>query len=267
MATAIGVALTQPVGIAIAIFEVLGLGFALPYVLISLLPGLQRRLPKPGAWMETLQQFLAFPMYMAAAWLVWVLTQQTGTAGLAAVLAGLICLGFAAWLYRKSQFGAGVWRRLGTLTALAVLGFALTLAQIPTTLSTTAATATTSPTATTDTKEIPWEPYSMERLSELRQMGKPVFVDFTADWCITCLVNKRVTLSQPEVIAAFATQEVAYLKADWTNRDRSITTALESFGRSGVPLYVFYPDNEATTPILLPQILSVAEVKRVISGL
>ncbi|NET33281.1 MAG: thiol:disulfide interchange protein [Cyanothece sp. SIO1E1] len=267
MATAIGVALTQPAPVAIAIFEVLGVGLALPYVLISLMPGLQQRLPKPGAWMETLQQLLAFPMYAAAAWLVWVLTQQAGTTGLAAVLAGFISLSFAAWLYQKTQLSSRIWQRTGAIATLAVLAFALTLTQVPNAPSspTSAANQTAKPNAPTETN---WEPYSVERLTELRQMGKPVFVNFTANWCITCLVNDRIALSQPEVISAFKAKGITYLKGDWTNRDRTITAALESFGRSGVPLYVLYPgEPETAEPIVLPQILSVAQVTNAIDDL
>ena len=252
MATAIGAALTQPAPIAIAIFASLGLGLALPYGAIALLPGLQRRLPKPGAWMETLQQLLAFPMYGAAAWLVWVLVQQAGTDSLAVVLGGFIVLGFAAWLYQKTRQSPRLMRQVGAVAALALLGFALTLARLPVPVA-------IAPEFEMQENVIPWEPYSAERLAELRQQGRAVFVNFTADWCITCLVNDRSVLRQPEIIAAFAAQDIAYLKGDWTNRDRVVTEALESFGRSGVPLYVFYSPDRA--PKVLPQILSVKTLR------
>ena len=260
MATALGVALTQSVPIAIAIFEMLGLGLALPYLAISFTPGLQRILPKPGAWMETFQQLLASPMYAATAWLIWVLAQQTGTNGLAAALAGLILIAFATWLHQKTRLLPPLGKHLGSICALVALGFSLSLAQI----------STTTPTALTHNQNqgIKWQPYTAERLVKLRQSGNPVFLNFSASWCITCLVNDRVALNQPETIAAFESKKIALLKADWTNRDPAITKALESFGRSGVPLYVLYPgDSEFTQPIILPQILSPEQVQRAIKEL
>lgn len=260
MATALGVALTQSVPIAIAIFEMLGLGLALPYLAISFTPGLQRILPKPGAWMETFQQFLAFPMYAATAWLIWVLAQQTGTNGLAAALAGLILIAFATWLHQKTRLLPPLGKHLGSICALVALGFSLSLAQV----------STTTPAALThhQNQGIKWQPYTAERLVKLRQSGTPVFLNFSASWCITCLVNERVALNQPETIAAFESKKIALLKADWTNRDPAITKALESFGRSGVPLYVLYPpDSEFTPPIILPQILSPEQVQRSIKNL
>lgn len=249
MATAIGVALTQSPLVAIAIFEMLALGLALPYIVLSLTPALRNRLPKPGAWMETFQQLLAFPMYGATAWLVWVLTLQAGSTGLAAVLVGLILIAFAAWLHQKTQLGSRLWRRLGTGTALLVLGGALTLTQIPTTNTPQVASAPNT------ASSLAWEPYTAQRLEELKVAGNPVFVNFSASWCITCLVNEKVALNQPEVAAAFKQNGVAYLKADWTNRDEAIAQTLESFGRSGVPLYLAYPA-EANEPVILPQLLT-----------
>jgi thiol:disulfide interchange protein len=253
MATAIGVALTQPPLIAIAIFETLGFGLALPYVVICLTPGLQRILPKPGAWMETLSQVLAFPMYAATAWLVWILTLQAGANGLAAALGGLVLIGFAAWFHQKTRLAKVFWQRLGTVGALVVVGFALTLAQIP---NNTINTVANNP---SQNSLIDWQPYSLVRLTELRKANKPVFVNFSAAWCVSCLVNEQVALNQPDTIAAFKSKGVTLLKADWTNRNPEITKALESFGRSGVPLYVLYPVS-SDKPIILPQSLSVSEV-------
>ncbi|NEN98883.1 MAG: thiol:disulfide interchange protein [Moorea sp. SIO3I7] len=260
MATALGVALTQSVPIAIAIFEMLGLGLALPYLAISFTPGLQRILPKPGAWMETFQQLLAFPMYAATAWLIWVLAQQTGTNGLAAALAGLILIAFATWLHQKTRLLPPLGKHLGSICALVALGFSLSLAQVSST--------TPTPLTHNQNQGIKWQAYTAKRLVKLRQSGSPVFLNFSASWCITCLVNERVALNQPETIAAFESKKIALLKADWTNRDPAITKALESFGRSGVPLYVLYPgDSEFTKPIILPQILSPDQVQRAIKKL
>jgi thiol:disulfide interchange protein DsbD len=254
MATAIGVALTQPAPIAMAIFVTLGFGLALPYLVLSFTPALRRRLPKPGAWMETFQQLLAFPMYMAAAWLVWVLTQQTGPNGLAAALAGLVLISFAVWLHEKTGRLRHFRRRLGSLGTLVALGAAITLASLVGSAPT--------PTVQLESPGLAWEPYAVERLANLRQSGKPVFVNFTASWCISCMVNERVALNQPEVAAAFQEEGVTLLKADWTNRNSTITEALRTFGRSGVPLYVLYPTGtEQAEPMVLPQVLTPAIVR------
>ena len=208
--------------------------------------------------METFQQLLAFPMYAATAWLIWVLAQQAGTTGLAAGLTGLISIAFAAWLYQKTRLVSNLGQRLGTFAALAVLGFALSVAQLPRTISTDL--------VSNPTQGIAWEAYSVDRLAQLRQSGRNVFVNFSASWCITCLVNERVALNQPETIAAFESKNVALLKGDWTNRDRAITKALASFGRSGVPLYVLYP-SKSEQPLVLPQILTPDKVQNVIKDL
>lgn len=267
MATAIGVALTQSAPVAIAVFEMLALGLALPYVALSLTPALRDRLPKPGAWMETFQQLLAFPMYGATAWLVWVLAQQTGTAGLGAVLGGLILIAFAAWVYQKTQFGSRFWRRAGAGLSLLVLGGALTLAQIPAVTTSTQVAADPNISSPEAASRLAWEPYSAQRLEALKGAGSPVFVNFSASWCITCLVNEKVALSQPEVARAFERNGVAYLKADWTNRDAAIARTLESFGRSGVPLYVAYPAASGAEPVVLPQLLTADAVIDVLEAL
>ncbi|MEC4818636.1 MAG: protein-disulfide reductase DsbD family protein [Scytonema sp. PMC 1069.18] len=263
MATAIGVALTQSPIVAISIFILLGLGLALPYLLISFLPGLQKILPKPGAWMETFAQVLAFPMYAATAWLVWVLSQQAGSTGVAAALFGLVLISFAAWLHQKTQIISGWRRRFGSITALVVLGFALTLAQLPTSVDPNIAN---SQTQQTSSNSLTWQSYTPEKLAQLRESGKPVFVNFSAAWCITCVVNERVALNQPDTIAAFQAKDVALLKGDWTNRNNTITQALAAFGRSGVPLYLLYPAN-SDTPQILPQILSPQEVQNKVKSL
>lgn len=262
MATAIGVALAQPAPIALLVFTLLGIGMALPYVAIGFSPGLQKRLPKPGAWMETFQQLLAFPMYAATAWLLWVLAQQTEAGGLAAAFSGLVAIAFAAWLYQKTRLTRQVWQRLGTATAGITLGIALSLAQLP------GAAPTSSPVAQNQSASgLAWQAYTVDRVSELRQSGRPVFVNFSASWCISCLVNERVALNKEETIAAFASENVALLKGDWTNRDPEITKALEAFGRSGVPFYALYPKDAVREPIVLPQILTPGKVIEAIAQL
>ncbi len=257
MATAITVALTQPPIVAIAIFLSLGLGLGLPYLLISCLPGLRRYLPKPGAWMETFQQFLAFPIYGATAWLVWVLALQTGTDGLAIALTGLLLIALAAWFYQKTQNSRQPWRRVSLIGALGAFILALTLAPVVERMAAIAPQTTQSDAAT-----ITWKPYQPEQLAALRESGQPVFVNFSAAWCVSCLVNERVALSQPEVLAAFKQKRVALVKADWTNRDATITEALSKFGRSGVPLYVLYPQGlDRGEPMILPHVLSPATIR------
>lgn len=245
MAPAIGYALTQPPLVVIAVFEGLALGLAAPFLLIGFVPAVARMLPKPGAWMETFKQALAFPMYGAAAWLVWVVSQQADAMGFAATLAGLILISFTAWLLGHTP-SEGRGRFIGTGFAAAAAIGAVYLASVP---QPPAVGATRAESASAN-----WETFSSARLDELRSEGTPVFVNFTAAWCITCLMNERAVLSTADVRAALEGKGVVYLKADWTNRDPAITAALESFGRSGVPLYVLYgPDGE---PEVQPQILT-----------
>jgi thiol:disulfide interchange protein DsbD len=259
MATAIGFALTQGEAVALGVFAALGLGFAAPFMLIGLVPPLQRLLPKPGAWMLVFKQFLAFPMYGAAAWLLWVVAQQAGEMALASVLAAAIALAFGiwAWSLRASSRGAG--KAFATLAALA--GFALTIAGV--------AFAGSGETGKSNLPQavgaLNPEPYSPARLSELRTQNRPVFVDATAAWCITCLVNEKAALSSPAVAAAFARTHTAYLVADWTRRDAAITALLESHGRSGVPLYLYYRPGAAEAEVL-PQILTTDVVLAAVEG-
>jgi thiol:disulfide interchange protein DsbD len=253
MATAVGYALTQPAPVALAVFVALGLGLALPFLAISLVPAWARLLPRPGAWMEWLKQLLAFPLYGSAAWLIWVLSQQTGPMGLAACLAGLVLLALAGWLYGATRHGVGPWHGFGRAVAAACAMVALGVAPFAATLT----ARTGSPAAGGPS----WEPYTAARLAELRGRGVPVFVNVTAAWCITCLVNERVALRSPEVTASLARKGVASLKADWTNRDPAIAQVLASFRRSGVPLYVLYPGQatgarDGDRPRVLPQILT-----------
>jgi thiol:disulfide interchange protein/DsbC/DsbD-like thiol-disulfide interchange protein len=246
MGAALGYAVTQSWTTALLIFEVLGLGLALPFLILTLVPAWRRVLPAPGAWMVRLQQLLAFPLYATVAWLVWVVSQQAGPQGVAAALAGLLVIGFAAWLYQTSRGAQARWRRAATLAAIALAGVSVAL-------GTLAGAASSAGVATTSAG---WEPFSPARLAELRAAGKPVFVNVTAAWCITCLVNERVALGSRAVSDAFARNGVTALKADWTRRDPSITQVLGAFGRNGVPLYLVYPAGAGRPPAVLPQILS-----------
>ncbi|MBL0726527.1 protein-disulfide reductase DsbD [Piscinibacter sp. HJYY11] len=250
MGVAIGYAVTQPAGVTLAVFLALGLGLALPYLLLCEWPALQRRLPRPGAWMDRLKQALAFPMYASAAWLAWVLARQAGPEALAVALAGAIGLALAAWLYSNTRDlgprGRHASAAIATLLVVGAVGFG--------TLGVTG--TTNAPQATTAAAHGGWEPYTPERLATLRQEGKPVFVNLTADWCITCLVNERVALSPAHVDDAFRQAGITRLKGDWTRGDERITKLLAEHGRSGVPLYLFYPPGAQAQPQVLPQLLT-----------
>jgi thiol:disulfide interchange protein DsbD len=248
MAAALGYALAQTASVALLVFITLGVGFVLPFVLIGFGPGLTRRLPRPGPWMLRLKQALAFPMYGAAAWLVWVLAQEAGANGLIAALAAMVVLAFAAWAWSASRNAAPRWRLAGSV--LALLALLAALATLPLIHSTAAA-----PRAAADVSGIPSEPYSQARLNQLREANRPVFINATAAWCITCLVNERVAFSGAAVRDAFARRHVAYLVADWTNRNPEISALLQDNGRSGVPLYLYYPSGGGA-PKVLPQVLT-----------
>lgn len=251
MGAAIGFALTQTPGILLAVFLALGLGLALPYLVLSHRPSLQRRLPRPGAWMETLKQFLAFPMYATAAWLVWVLAQQAGTRAVPIALGGMVAIAFSAWLLERTRSGNPQTRRIGSGIAAWVLSSVLAGSYLGIEAAPGGAIAPNSSAADEN-----WEPYSSERLASLRARGEPVFLNFTAAWCISCLVNERVALNHGSVTEAFRKAGIVYLKGDWTNGDPLITAKLAEFGRSGVPLYVHYPAGTNTAPAVLPQILT-----------
>lgn len=248
MGASIGYALVQPFAIGLPVFLALGLGLALPFLVLAFAPGLQRLLPRPGRWMETLKQFLAFPLYATVAWLVWVLSFQVGAPGLLAALAGLVLIAFGAWAFRMSQEQGDVSRRvfqgMAAVSAAGVIALAVVI--VPDRSAGTNVEVASS--------KGPSEPFSQQRLDALLASGQPVFLNLTAAWCITCLVNERTSLSTDAVRKVFAGKGIAYLKGDWTNRNPEITRLLERFGRSGVPLYVLY--RGGSDPVVLPQILT-----------
>ena len=258
MGVALGFALSQPTVQALAIFLALGLGMALPFLLLSIFPQALRLLPRPGPWMERFRQFLAFPMFATAAWLVWVLAQQSGPTGLALALAGMVLIAFSLWLAR--QIGAAR-RPTGRAVYAGLAGLALVAALATVPVIGSPVVAATAPTSESGSAtDGVWQPWSAARVEAARAEGKPVFANFTAAWCITCLVNERTVLSSEAVRNRFAAAGVVMLKADWTKRDTAISEALAKFGRSGVPLYVLYPADPAKAPIVLPQILTEAGV-------
>lgn len=245
MGAAIAAAVTAPPTLAFLIFLTMGLGLAAPYGLLALAPGAAHFLPKPGAWMVILKQVLAFPMYGAAVWLVWVLSLQAGAEGVLLALTGAVLVAFAAWLLGTTQGREGRANLFGKALAAVAVVCALALLRgvsgVPSGVAVIAASADALP-------------YSPERLAALRAEGRPVFVDMTAAWCVTCLINERVTLASAAVRQAFAAHKVVYVKGDWTRADPAITRFLRAHGRDGVPLYVYFPVRGE--PVVLPQILT-----------
>ena len=248
MAGATGFAVTQPAPVTLAIFLALGLGFAAPLTAIAFAPVLRKWVPKPGPWMLRVKQALAFPMFGSAVWLVFVLAMQTGPLGAAALLSIAIALAFVVV--------ARGWGRAWTGFALLLLAAVTTIAWRP--LTTPAPTSNSLAT-------IPAGTWSTERVAELRAAGRPVFVNFTAAWCISCKVNEAIALSRPRVADAFARANIAYLKGDWTNRDAAIAAELEAHGRACVPLYLYYPPY-ADRPQVLPQLLTENLLLKTIGG-
>jgi thiol:disulfide interchange protein/DsbC/DsbD-like thiol-disulfide interchange protein len=258
MAPAVGAALTQAPFNALCIFAALGVGIALPFVLLSFAPWMRRVLPKPGAWMDTLKQVFAFPVYATAAWLLWVVAQETSPFGLGAALAGSILVALAAWSFQKSRSSAGGSRI--TVIATAVISLLLAIL-LPIRFADVAAAAPRdSAQARSGVDE--WQPYSEARVAELNAAGRPLLVNFTASWCLTCLVNERNAFSDAAVQEIFRDKKVVLMKGDWTNRDPAITKALAAFGRAGVPLYVVYNGKPGSAePVVLPQLLTAGVVQ------
>lgn len=263
MAAALGFAMTQPPLTLLLVFVCLGLGLASPVLVLSYLPALQRRLPKPGPWMLVFRQLLAFPMYGAAIWLGWVLAQLQGADSWGWLLTVLLLQSFALWWLGQSQQRlSAFWQPVAALLLLLlVIGWGVQQLK-----STKTEPVPTQATVQPATQAGPaFEPYSDARLAELRAAGTPVFVNFTAAWCLSCLVNEKVALSTTPVQQAFAKQGVVYLKADWTARDEQIRQTLASYGRSGVPLYLFFPAGQRDA-VELPQILTPDLLVRTVSA-
>jgi len=250
MASAVGYALTQPPAVSLVIFIALALGFAAPFTLISFFPVLARVLPAPGAWMITLKHGLAFPMLGAVGWLIWVLERQAGSAALAAILACCLLLSFAAWLYGMAQKRRMMGRRHWALH-LATAVFVLLL--VPPLINLKSAAAPEERTeGAVAAAAVAWSPQNVDAI---KGQGKPVLVNFTASWCITCQVNDRTSLSTQAVKSAMARTSTIYMVADSTKYNPDVEQALSDFGRGGLPLYVVYPANGGK-PVVLPQVLT-----------
>lgn len=243
MGSALGFAVTQPAVVALSIFAALGAGMAAPFLLLTYIPALVEKLPRPGPWMDRLKQLLAFPMYLTAVWLLWVLGRQTGGDGVTLVLTGAVAIAFALWLWPRPQ-----WHWLRGTVAIAALTFAVIL--LP--------RLSTAPQTQQQTSDY-WQPYSAEKLEAARGEGRAVLANMTAAWCITCLANEKVVLSSDAVSSAIEKLGVVALKGDWTNQDPHISALLAKYGRTSVPLYLLYPASGGEAKIL-PQILSREEL-------
>lgn len=242
MGAALGFALTQPAIACIAVFAALGFGMALPLLLLCYLPALAARLPKPGVWMDNLKQFLAFPLYLSAIWLLWVYGRQTGVSGMAMLCAGAVAIAFGCWLLGREA--KGFWQLVRRLSIAIAWILAIALVW--------QSAGSREQSASADR----WQPYSPELVQSLRAEGRPVFINLTADWCLTCLANEKIALHTEGVEQVIDELNVATIKGDWTNTDPRITELLQEYGRSGVPLYLWFPPNSTGKAEILPQLLT-----------
>jgi len=249
MASAIGYALTQNAFIGLTVFTMLGFGLAFPYLLLTFVPAVQKMMPRPGAWMDTFKQALAWPMFASAIWLVWVLAQQAGDLAVIYILGLFLAITFIIWYFKKTS--SKIWKVIvGAFLIGVFIGYSSILSP---------------------KSDMNYEPFDNIKLEQvlIENPDQAVFTNMTAAWCITCLVNERTSLSDADVVQSFADNNVLYMKGDWTNRDSDITNYLESFNRNGVPLYVYYaPEVNGTRPEprVLPQILTPQIILKTLEG-
>jgi thiol:disulfide interchange protein/DsbC/DsbD-like thiol-disulfide interchange protein len=245
MGAALGFALAQPWVLTLLVFVALGLGMALPYALLAWFPGWRRWLPRPGAWMERMKQILAFPLYATVAWLIWVLGAQMDNDAVVRFLIVLVIVAFALWAWRLYKVGTG--RTWGVTAGVALVSAGIVVWPL------VRGGDLDAPSAITSAATGPWRAFTPTAVADLSSSGHAVFIDFTAAWCVTCQVNKRMVLNDPGIRDALAKRGVELIRADWTRRDPVITQALAAFGRQGVPVYVLYRPGKA--PLVLPEIL------------
>jgi len=258
MGTSLGLAIALPTAHALAVFAAMGLGMALPYLAATFWPAVARALPRPGAWMVVFRQALAFPMFATVIWLLWVLGQQTGIDAASGLLAALLCVAWLVWALGLQ--GQARWV-LSTLALTVLLGLGSQIL-LPAMREVPADSANASAPASQPTR---WQAWSEARLQAELAAGRPVFVDFTAAWCVTCQYNKKTTLANVEVLANFDARQVVLMRADWTRRDAAITRALTALGRSGVPVYALYAPGKA--PVLLSELPSVSEIQQALRAM
>ncbi|MEW6193842.1 MAG: thioredoxin family protein [Bacteroidota bacterium] len=251
MGSALGFALSQPVYVSLIIFTFLGLGMAAPYLILTTTPKLLKFIPKPGAWMESMKQFMGFLLLATVLWLLWVLSLQTGSEGVIILLASLIIVSLGGWIYgrwgniAKAKPTRRIAQTISALTLTAALIFSLQNIEVK----------------AADSEEvhrqgkIEWKKFSPELVEKLRSEGKPVFVDFTAAWCLSCQVNEKVAFGSEDVQDLFLAKGITALKADWTNKDETVTKALAQFGRNSVPFYILYVPGKSE-PVIFPEIIT-----------
>lgn len=254
MGASLGLAVALPAPQALLVFAALGFGMALPYLAAGWIPGIAKLLPRPGPWMVTLRQFMAFPMFATVTWLLWVLGQQSGIDGAASLLVLLVAMSMLIWSLTL------VGRSRGFVGGVSVVVFALLMWHAGQNI-----TAVDAARPATVASEGSWQAWEPGRVEQILATGRPVFVDFTAAWCVTCQYNKKTTLANPAVMADLSAKNVALVRADWTRRDPAVTAALGQLGRNGVPVYVLYQNGRS--PVVLSEILSVDEVRAAIASL
>ena len=264
MGAALGFALSQSWLVAMVVFFFLGLGMALPFLVLSFSPALMKYMPKPGAWMNTFKEFMAFPMYATVLWLLWVLGMQVGVNGMAIVVGACLSLAFGLWLLQKRRFASIFWSTANAVIAGVALLVALYALQSP--LLAVQPDADREAAGDGELSGDHFESFSAARLAQLQAAGQPVFINMTAAWCITCLANEQTTLSADSVLQSMRDNNITYLKGDWTNQDPEISAVLDSFNRPSVPLYILFP-GAGKEPIILPQILTPAIVIEVFASI
>ena len=253
MGAALGFALSQHWYIGLLVFTALAFGMLAPYLVFSFAPRLLRFLPRPGRWMESFKQFLAFPLLLTVVWLAWVAGTQVGIGAVIGLLGSIVCYSAGVWVHRR--WPARAWSKAAT-SLLVLLGLAIGWRGAQPDLAASATSGAAMAKAGLELQGMEAEVYSSEKVEELRRAGHPVFVDFTASWCVTCQVNERVVFGTEEVRRRFADQKIRILKGDWTNGDEKITRTLGQYGRSGVPLYLLFPADPSKTALVLPEIIT-----------